>query len=373
MPFLLSIFPVQGLLSKELGQAIEPLLTQTDLSIDTALALLSAPNTPTAVELDSQGLAEIAQDVRLNTQLSEAIVDLGRSARLAMEYPEFYARLEEHCKNYGWLRTFTFRNRPYTIDDLLLRLRDRVWRLDRVSELYAVSSTPEKDEMTQVRSIEAQLDQHGAILLQLARKYATLRFFRVDVHFMSAAKIVALLDETAARLNIGFELLPYLTHREILMGISGGTADLSNLATLRKTMGFDVELKHDKSIAVISPSAPKHVPVERQGLLEGVSACLGSWSGRVRIVRTSADCADFDRGDILVSPMTTPEFMSAIERAGAIVTDEGGVLCHAAIISRELNIPCVIGTGMASHVLRAGEMISVIAQSDKGIVTREDF
>src|SRR6185295_6916480 len=67
MPFLLSIFPVQGLLSKELGQAIEPLVTQTDLSIDTALALLSAPNTPTAVELDSQGLAEIAQDVRLNT------------------------------------------------------------------------------------------------------------------------------------------------------------------------------------------------------------------------------------------------------------------------------------------------------------------
>ena len=70
--------------------------------------------------------------------------------------------------------------------------------------------------------------------------------------------------------------------------------------------------------------------------------------------------------DILVSPMTRPDFVPAMKIAGAVVTDEGGVICYAAIISRELGIPCIVGTKIATKVLHDGDLVEVDA--DNGVV-----
>jgi pyruvate,water dikinase len=64
--------------------------------------------------------------------------------------------------------------------------------------------------------------------------------------------------------------------------------------------------------------------------------------------------------------MTRPEYISAMKKAAAIVTDEGGITCHAAIVSRELKKPCIIGTKIATKVLKDGDLVEVDA--DKGIV-----
>jgi pyruvate,water dikinase len=69
---------------------------------------------------------------------------------------------------------------------------------------------------------------------------------------------------------------------------------------------------------------------------------------------------------VLVTSMTTPDFIVAMKKAGAIVTDEGGLSCHAAIVSRELKIPCVIGTKIATKVFKDGDRVEVDA--NKGIV-----
>jgi pyruvate,water dikinase len=72
------------------------------------------------------------------------------------------------------------------------------------------------------------------------------------------------------------------------------------------------------------------------------------------------------KGDILISPATNPNLMPAISKAGAMVTDEGGITSHAAIVSRELKIPCIIGTKIATQVLKDGDLVEVDA--NKGIV-----
>jgi pyruvate,water dikinase len=71
--------------------------------------------------------------------------------------------------------------------------------------------------------------------------------------------------------------------------------------------------------------------------------------------------ASMKNGDILVAESTTPELLMLCKKAGAIVTDQGGMLSHAAIIARELKIPCVIGTGNATHTLQNGDRIEVDA------------
>ncbi len=102
------------------------------------------------------------------------------------------------------------------------------------------------------------------------------------------------------------------------------------------------------------------------GELRGTIAYMGKVTGTAKLVFTKADMEKVKEGDVLVSSMTKPELVPAMKRAGAIVTDEGGVTCHAAIVSRELKKPCVIGTKIATQVLKDGDMVEVDAE--RGIV-----
>jgi len=93
----------------------------------------------------------------------------------------------------------------------------------------------------------------------------------------------------------------------------------------------------------------------------GQSACLGNAQGDVKIINTKKDLSKMRPGDIMVSNMTNPDLVPAMKKAAAIVTDLGGITCHAAIVSRELKIPCVIGTQVATKVLQDGDRVFVDA------------
>jgi pyruvate,water dikinase len=94
-------------------------------------------------------------------------------------------------------------------------------------------------------------------------------------------------------------------------------------------------------------------------LLTGSPASPGSAMGPVRVVLDVGQLGIVEEGDILVTEMTTPDYVPAMKRAKAIVTDQGGRTAHAAIISRELGIPCVVGTGTATQDLKTGQTITV--------------
>lgn len=101
--------------------------------------------------------------------------------------------------------------------------------------------------------------------------------------------------------------------------------------------------------------------------IKGQTACSGEVIGNVKIIKNaSKDSGKFNKGDILVTGMTRVEFVPLLKKASAIITDEGGITCHAAIISRELKIPCIIGTRIATNVLKDGDLIEVDAK--KGII-----
>ncbi len=102
--------------------------------------------------------------------------------------------------------------------------------------------------------------------------------------------------------------------------------------------------------------------------IKGYVASKGKASGVVKIVLTEKDLGKVEEGDVMVATNTNPSYMTAIKKVSAIVTDEGGLLCHAAIVSRELNIPCVIGTKNATAILKDGNLVEVDANN--GIVKK---
>ena len=108
-----------------------------------------------------------------------------------------------------------------------------------------------------------------------------------------------------------------------------------------------------------SSTAPEGAAAEHKVLVRGLAASTGRASGNVRILTDPSQRDLLQPGEVLVAPMTSPDWMSAIRRAAALVTDGGGMTCHAAIVSRELGVPCVVGTRTATTTLRDGEMVTV--------------
>jgi pyruvate,water dikinase len=131
---------------------------------------------------------------------------------------------------------------------------------------------------------------------------------------------------------------------------------LTNKKGLEKGTGGELV----KSAKGEAKEAPKVQGVgQAKILLKGLGSSPGMGMGKVKIVRTSREIKNMERGDVLVTEMTTPDFVPGMKKASAIITDTGGMTSHAAIVSRELGVPCVVGTGSATKVLKDGMDVSV--------------
>ncbi len=100
-------------------------------------------------------------------------------------------------------------------------------------------------------------------------------------------------------------------------------------------------------------------------LLKGQAASPGVVAGTVRILTAPASGDELKPGEILVAPMTSPDWVPTIRRAAALVTDGGGMTCHAAIVARELGVPCVVGTRIGTTVLHDGQLVTVDATAGR--------
>jgi len=116
------------------------------------------------------------------------------------------------------------------------------------------------------------------------------------------------------------------------------------------------------------PITTRRVPAEKAAaaprrveLLHGLNASPGAAVGRVRVIREIADADALLPGEILVAPMTSPDWVPLMRRAAALVTDSGGMTSHAAIVSREMGLPCIVGTRQATAVLKDGMLVTVDA------------
>lgn len=138
-----------------------------------------------------------------------------------------------------------------------------------------------------------------------------------------------------------------------------------------RSKGFGLVIIKDTAYSMDVAEARKikgkiEKPVEDVLEIKGSVACLGFVEGKVRVLSLANESNKMQEGEILVTSMTTPDFISAMKKAKGIITDEGGISCHAAIVSRELKKPCIIGTKIATKVLKDGDLVQIDA--NKGIV-----
>ncbi len=108
-----------------------------------------------------------------------------------------------------------------------------------------------------------------------------------------------------------------------------------------------------------------NIKIAEAPILSGSPASPGTGTGPVKILKSPKEIDKIKKGDVLVAPMTSPDYVPAMKKSAAIVTDQGGQTSHAAIVSRELGIPCVVGTENATKTLKDGQIVTVDGEAGK--------
>lgn len=173
--------------------------------------------------------------------------------------------------------------------------------------------------------------------------------------------------------KINSQNLGYLSMEEIRQSLLIGKINKKKIAWRKQNITLvTANLKTRKMKIVDSPLPKKYQQIIslntkfQSKTIKGTIANPGKVTGKVRIIKDFHDIKQFIEGEILVANTTHPNYLPAMKKAKAFITNEGGVICHAAIVSRELNKPCIVGTKIATKMLRDEDLVEVDA--DNGIV-----
>jgi len=217
-------------------------------------------------------------------------------------------------------------------------------------------------ERSELKNLD-DLPENIALLGRLMRELAFWKHERQDAFALADQIIIPLYKTVSDLLEIPFELIYSMTRDEITRSIAH--AEDIDIETIKQRTTKYCRALINGSIdfyqpAEIDADAKKEFDIAKNGdVFRGMPTSPGVVRGRVRILTLGSENPTMSSDEIIVASMTRPELGTALDAAIAYATDEGGRLCHAAIVSREKKKPCVVGLGNITKVLRTGMMIEV--------------
>ena len=334
---------------------------------------------------DQEIFALITASEEMNTYTRHELAILKSAEKILAGKESIDVVSRQLAEDFGWISTQED-NPPLSS----AHYKDKMSALLKEGKLYIEEKIKEiinKPEETRKKKKDAIESYNISKKIQeLADSVACLGHLRLQVRFWwteGSFHAKALFVELNKRLGFadkrigGFYCSEYLLRDEYERAIEG--KEIIHLDTVEDRAKRSVLLMLEKKINLYV--GDKADAIDQQYIVEedfssiteihGSIANKGIARGRAWVISPSVKsqsekASQMKEGDILVAAMTRPQFISAISKASAIITDEGGITCHAAIISREMNKPCIIGTKIATKVLKDGDMVEVDAE--KGVV-----
>lgn len=282
--------------------------------------------------------------------------------------------IEKHQQNFYWYKN-NYAHIIYLDNDFFLQKIKKIISLNtskQIKEKIIKIENSFKEEIKKRNKFVKELPEKTQNLLYFFRRMTELRDKRKENQCIMVAGMKLLLEQIAERINLDINLVENIADWEADEFL-GDKIKLKEKLMAREEV---VSIAHEKAgmLLFTGKEAEKiHAILEEKIMkteqeLTGRPASMGKAKGIVRIINKVEDFNKFKKGEILVTSMTRPEFVPIMEKAAAIVTDEGGITCHAAIVSREFGIPCIVGTEIATKVLKNGDVVEIDA--NEGIVKK---
>lgn len=320
-----------------------------------ALALIFTIDKPTEQAL-REALSTKLRPEEINELMSELNIPLEDNFHKKEEYDLLTTNdLAGHVKKYAFLYARYGEDRTYTVEEA----KDKLKEIDKKEFLKKWEENKEKLKTSIVEA--KQLLGDKSYLVDIFQYMIFYRTHRTDIMNKAAFFAIPMLKKIAENNKISYEQLIRCSAQELL----------ENKVPSEEVLGMRIKdcstlLDRGKISLLIGKESQKLIDFFKEEINEinefkGNIACKGKVRGKAKLIFDKKDFEKVKDGDILVTSMTTPEMIPAMKKAIAFVTDEGGVTCHAAIISREMNKPCIIGTKIATRALKDNNEIEVDA------------
>ncbi|NYZ74840.1 hypothetical protein H0O03_01075 [Candidatus Micrarchaeota archaeon] len=293
------------------------------------------------------------------------------------EFPEIDHAIHEHAYDYNWLQFHydgpIVLNEEYFVEALAAEVRQGIDAKQKLRETEEKQRALAENQERLEKQLRLSGEETHWILV--ARTLMLLKALRKDAVFQASCWTECLLKEIGTRLSLNVIQVRHLTPQEIEATLIGKAS--VDARELDERIAYSCWLHEgNKPVQVFTGEEARRLAAQvvedkPQGEvreLKGTPSSPGYAKGVVKLVAHIEDIVKMNQGDILISPATNPNLVPAMKKAAAIVTDEGGITCHAAIISRELGIPCVVGTKIATKAFKDGDFVEVDAS--KGVVRK---
>ncbi len=268
---------------------------------------------------------------------------------------------------YWWVAMGWENPHPRTLDYYLNAVKKKNKRKLKRLENQEKKTRKKRKEIIGKYKIKSEVNYW----LKVLDEYTLLHDLRKEYQIKWMHSSNLLMAESAKRIKCSVNDLVWFRHKEVHEFLRGKKFDKTEANKRKKAICL---LVSGGSIKVWSgrEAFQQHKEQikednEKIKVVKGRSANSGKVIAVAKVCMGAKDALEkVKKGDVLITGMTLPEYVPAMKRASAIVTNEGGLTCHAAIISRELNIPCIVGTKIAMQVLKDGDLVEVDA--NKGVV-----
>lgn len=270
--------------------------------------------------------------------------------------------IEAHENKYGWLHSTLFLGEQYAGDIILKELNSIV---DPKYDLEKLNTERKSHTETAEKIIESIIPNEGKKIARLLQKSVYIRTARLEWLNQSCFIVKPFLILIAKKIGLSLEDLVYLLPEEIYLSLSGIDIDKNIIKERQKGYALISNENHDCSLFVnnelekIKKQYNKNN--EKTTTIKGLVACKGKVTGQVVIVKDRSEISKIKENDILVTVLTTPDFIAGMRKSSAVITDLGGMTSHAAIVARELKKPCIVGTKNATKILKDGDIVEVDA------------
>lgn len=322
-------------------------------------------------ESDFTSAFSIATAPTKQSFVNEAEIELLKIA-LKPQWTRF--ELEDYQSKYFWTRNNYFSAKVLTVKHFEREIR--LWKesgVDLRGKCEQLKNTPGQNARRKAKLFRRyRLSPLLRTLLKISDDFTWWQDERKKSTYFNIHLGTIILGEMARRIKVGVELTKWLMPAEVESFFLRGKPDATELkkraqgcAFIVWGSGYYVVPKMQlESLRRLMFGKQQHDEIKD---LRGLTASVGRAIGTVRIINSAREVHKVKKGDILVAVMTRPDYMAGLKNAAAIVTNEGGITCHAAIVSREMGIPCIINTKIATEVLKDGDLVEVNA--NHGVVT----
>ncbi len=292
-------------------------------------------------------------DISFAPEKKAAILELTDKASSTDKISE--KLMKELYNKFKWIPCLDIHNKLWTFEEFKQHIKD----------FRKKKQKPNMSYKELLRRLKVNAQEKNA--LDAAKLFAYIKdvrddFRREGIYYIQSS----LFKEIAGRMSFDLRQLSYAQEADINNFLENGIKLPKSRIDERRN-GFVIYFDSNKKLSCVSGSNIG-IALQKLGLrkedasnveMKGMPASTGVSTGKVAIVKGVKDLGNVEKGDVLVAVTTHPDYVPAMQRAIAIVTEEGGVTSHAAIVSREFGIPCVVGTKIATKALQAGDIVEV--------------